>query len=204
MLTSRVYGLIVADITESCYGTCLPIFPPSARILDIGIGTGEMIRRHHEMIRAKGLSIIGLDIDRKYLTHCNQLIRRYSLEQNIRTELTPVEEYMPSLTGSFDFILFSMSFMLLKDPRFVLRRIRPWLTAHGQVLFVQTLFRHPSRILEYVKPRLKYLTTIDFGRVIYEREFLHLLHSEGLQVIEDQLLSQKWFGGQYRMVRARA
>jgi len=93
--------------------------------------------------------------------------------------------------------------MLLADPRRVLRRIRPWLTTDGQVMFVQTMFTEASRFLELVKPRLKYLTTIDFGRVIYAQDFLLLLHAEGFQIIEDRLIARKWFGGQYRMIRAR-
>jgi alpha-N-acetylglucosaminidase len=178
--------------------------PASAKVLDVGIGNGEMIKTYHEMIRAKRLSITGLEIDRDYLARCNQLIRDYALDAHIRTELTPVEEYTPPSTGYFDCILFSMSFMLLKDPRFVLRRIRPWLAARGQVVFVQTMFTHTSRFLEIVKPRLKYVTTIDFGRVIYERDFLLLLRSEGLQIIDDRLIARKWFGGEHRMICARA
>ena len=203
-LTGRVYSMIVADVTDGCYRTCLPLFPPSARILDVGIGNGEMIRRYHELIRTKQLFITGLDIDSNYLAHCNRLIREYRLQENIRTELTPVEEYVPPSSGYFDVVLFSMSFMLLADPRRVLRRILPWVTTDGQVVFVQTMFTEASRFLELVKPRLKYLTTIDFGRVIYAQDFLQLLHAEGFQIIEDRLIARKWFRGQYRMIRARA
>ncbi len=203
-LTSRVYSLIVSDVTDGCYRTCLPLFPPSARVLDVGIGNGEMLRRYHETIRTRSLSITGLDIDRDYLKQCNRLIREFSLEEHIHTEFTPVEEYTPPSAGYFDVILFSMSFMLLGDPRSVLRRIRPWLATKGQAVFVQTMFVKTSRFLELVKPRLKYLTTIDFGRVIYEQDFLRLLQAEHFQIIEDRLIARNWFGGQYRMVRARA
>jgi alpha-N-acetylglucosaminidase len=199
-----VYSLIVSDVTDGCYRTCLPVFPPSSKILDVGIGNGEMIKTHHDSIRAKGFSIIGLDVDRDYLARCNELIGTYALQGNIHTELTPVEEYVPPSTGYFDAILFSMSFMLLRDPALVLRRIRPWLAPRGQVVFVQTMFGEASRFLEFVKPRLKYVTTIDFGRVIYERDFLRLLQSEGLRIVEDRLIARKWFGGQYRMIRAQA
>jgi len=202
-LTSRVYSLIVSNVTNGCYRTCLPVLPASAKVLDVGIGNGEMIKTYHDTIRAKRLSIIGLDIDKDYLARCNQLIRDYALDAYIRTELTPVEEYAPPSTEYFDCVLFSMSFMLLKDPRFVLRRIRPWLAAHGQVVFVQTMFRHTSRFLDVVKPRLKYVTTIDFGRAIYERDFLLLLRSEGLQIVDDRLIARKWFGGEHRIICAR-
>jgi len=203
-LTSRLYSLIVSDVTDGCYGTCLPVFPPAARVLDVGIGNGEMIKTYHALIRSKRLSITGLDVNRDYLAQCNRLIGVYSLHEYIRTELTPVEEYMPPAAGCFDCILFSMSFMLFKDPRLVLRRIRPWLAPGGRVVFVQTMFRNGSRLLDFVKPRLKYVTTVDFGRAIYEQDFLSLLHSEGLQITDDRLIGRKWFGGQCRMICARA
>jgi SAM-dependent methyltransferase len=203
-LTSRVYSLIVSDVTDGCYRTCLPLFPPSARVLDVGIGNGEMLRKYHETIRARRLSITGLDIDRDYLEQCNRLIGEYFLQGHIHTEFTPVEEYTPPSAGYFDIILFSMSFMLLTDPRRVLRRIRPWLAENGQVVFIQTMFAKASRLLELVKPRLKYVTTIDFGRVIYEQDFLRLLQTEDFLIVEDRLIARKWFGGQCRMVRARA
>ena len=202
-LTSRLYSLIVSEVTDGCYGTCLPILPPSARVLDVGIGNGEMVKTYHGLIRSRRLSITGLDVNRDYLARCNQLIKDYALEKNIHTELTSVEVYAPPLPGCFDCILFSMSFMLFTDPRLVLRRIRPWLTESGEVIFVQTMFRKASRTLEFVKPRLKYLTTVDFGRVIYEQDFLLLLRSEGLQVVEDRLIARKWFGGECRMICAR-
>ncbi len=202
--TSRVYSLIVSDVTDGCYRTCLPIFPPSSNILDVGIGNGEMIKAHHDTIRTKGLSITGLDVDADYLARCNELIRRYALEDNIRTHLMPVEAYVPPSEGCFDAILFSMSFMLLRDPALVLRRIRPWLVPSGQVVFVQTMFGEVSRLLEFVKPRLKYVTTIDFGRVIYERDFFQLLRGEGLRIVDDRLIARTWLRGQHRMIRAQA
>ena len=202
-LTSRLYSLIVSDVTDGCYGSCLPVFPPAARILDVGIGNGEMIKAYHTLIRSKHLSITGLDVNRDYLVQCNRLVSAYSLHEYIRTELTPVEEYAPPAAGCFDRILFSMSFMLLEDPRLVLRRIRPWLAPGGQLVFVQTMFRKASRFLDFVKPRLKYITTVDFGRAIYEQDFLSLLRSEGLQITDDRLIARKWFGGQCRMICTR-
>lgn len=203
-LTSRLYSLIVSEVTDGCYGTCLPVLPPAARVLDVGIGNGEMIKTYHALIRSKRLSITGLDVNQDYLAQCNRLIGTYGLQEFIHTELTAVEAYAPPEAGCFDCILFSMSFMLLDDPRLVLRRIQPWLAPGGQVVFVQTMFRKASRLLDFVKPRLKYVTTVDFGRAIYEQDFLALLRSEGLQIADDRLIARKWFGGQCRMICARA
>jgi len=34
----------------------------------------------------------------------------------------------------------------------------------------------------YVKPYLKYLTTIDFGQIIYEVEFTKMINDSGLKI----------------------
>ena len=37
--------------------------PDGARVLDVGIGTGAALARCSDLVRAKGLHIVGLDID---------------------------------------------------------------------------------------------------------------------------------------------
>ncbi|HPQ60273.1 MAG TPA: hypothetical protein PLR43_02005, partial [Syntrophales bacterium] len=50
--------------------------------------------------------------------------------------------------------------------------------------------------------RLKYVTTIDFGRVTYEKDFFKLLRGRDLAVLEDRLLKREWFQGEYRLIVA--
>lgn len=199
-MKNALYNLFIREATLLCYRNCLDYFPPESRILDVGIGNGIMIRTFHDLIRHKNLSITGLDINRCYLDHCCTQIRTWGLEGNISVQHEPVETYTPPEPGWFDFILFSMSFMLLADPEMVLDRIGRWLKPGGSVLFFQTMFRKRSHLLEYFKPRLRYITSVDFGRVIYEEEFLGLLRAKGITLVDDRLISRKWFAGEYRLV----
>ena len=200
LMKNALYNLFIHEVTILCYRNCIQYFPAGSRILDVGIGNGAMIRAFHALIRSRNLSITGIDINRCYLDHCSSQIKKWGLEQNITVLHEPVETYEPPVKPWFDFILFSMSFMLLEDPCMVLDRIRSWLKPGGRILFFQTMFRDHSFIMELIKPRLKYLTSIDFGRVIYEEEFFRLLRGKGIEVVEDILISRKWFAGEYRLI----
>jgi len=198
-MRNYIYKLIIDDVTELCYEHTLSYFREDSRILDVGIGNGIMIRKYHSLIRDKSLHITGIDINRNYLNHCSSLISRWHLENNINVLHEPVERYEPPEKQYFDYILFSMSFMLFRDQHLVLNRIRPWLKPDGKVLFFQTMFKDRSLFMEVIKPRLKYLTTVDFGRVTYDNDFAALLKKTHLSLKEDRLLKKEWFKGEYHL-----
>ena len=199
-MINYLYKLIIDDVTHMCYQNCLEYFPSGSRILDVGIGNGIMIRRYHDLIRSKNLQITGIDINRRYLRHCRNLIRQWNLGDHIRVQHSPVESYVPPQEQYFDYILFSMSFMLFQDQRLVLERIKPWLMPEGKVVFFQTMFKNRSPLLDFIKPRLKYVTTIDFGRVTYEQDFFDLLNQKEISITEDRTLKKEWFRGEYRLI----
>ena len=198
-MRNYIYKLIIDDVTDLCYNNTLSYFRPHSRILDVGIGNGIMIRKYHHLIREKSLDITGIDINRNYLNHCSSLISTWKLEDHIHVLHEPVETYEPPEMQYFDYLLFSMSFMLFTDQGLVLERIRPWLKPDGRVLFFQTMFKDRSLFMEVVKPRLKYLTTVDFGRVTYNNDFAALLEKKHLSVKENRLLKKEWFKGEYHL-----
>ena len=195
-----LYNLMINEVTDLCYKNCLHYFSPHSRILDVGIGNGTMIQHYHGLIKSKGLQITGIDINRNYLKHCARLIDLWQLEDNIKIFSESVENYTPPEQGYFDFILFSMSFMLFKDQLLVLDRIRSLLKPEGKVIFFQTMFKKKSLIMELIKPRLKYVTTIDFGRVTYENDFTAILEGKDISIIEDRLIKKEWFKGEYHFI----
>lgn len=199
-MINYLYKLFIDDVTDFCYGNCLQYFPPDSRILDVGIGNGIMIQSYHELIKAKNLNIIGIDINKTYLDHCSTLINRWRLDDNIRLFQKPVECFEPPEKEYFDFILFSMSFMLFEDQELVLDRIRGWLRPGGKILFFQTMFPRRSPFIEFIKPKLKYLTTVDFGRITYDGDFYSLLERKKVSVDEDRLIKKEWFRGEYRLI----
>lgn len=197
-----LYQLLINRITNECYKNCLDYFPNGSTVLDVGIGNGIMIETFHSLIKSKTLRITGIDIDDDYLRHCRKLIRKYQLDDYIEVHHGSVESYDPIKERCFDFVLFSMSFMLLSDQRLVLDRIKNWLKPAGEIVFVQTMYKKRARLVDIIKPRLRYLTTIDFGRATYERDFFALLSENGLAVREDKVVRREWFNSQCRMIVA--
>ena len=199
-MLNHLYKLFIHDVTDHCYSNCLDFFSANARVLDVGIGNGVMIKKYHHLIKSKTLHITGIDINRHYLDHCGGLIRSYELQDHIDITCEPVEVYEPPRRQYFDYILFSMSFMLLQDQKLVLDRIRDWLRPGGKIVFFQTMFKERFPLMEFIKPKLKYFTTVDFGKVTYEGDFYRLLDDKRLQVSEDRLIKREWFKGEYRII----
>lgn len=199
-MLNYLYKLIIDDVTDLSYGNCLEYFPENSKILDVGIGNGIMLEQYHSLIRSKKLKITGIDVNRQYLKHCRKLIRKCNLEDLIRVHDASVESYRPPKNHYYDYILFSMSFMLFDDQQLVLDRIKPWVKPQGEVIFCQTMFEDRSLFLDLVKPRLKYLTTIDFGKVTYKKDFFDLLDKQNMTVTESRVIKKELFKGEYHLI----
>lgn len=197
-----LYQVLIHRTTNECYRGSLHYVVPGSRLLDVGIGNGIMLEAFHPLIKSKGLKITGIDIDASYLKHCKELIRKHRLEDYLDVCQGSAESYAPGQQGSFDFVLFCMSFMLLRNPRLVLERVKGWLKPGGEIVFTQALFKRRSRLVDLVKPKLKYFTTVDFGRATYEKDFFDLLGNNGLAVKEDRVLKGEWLNSQCRMIVA--
>jgi hypothetical protein len=59
------------------------------------------------------------------------------------------------------------------------------LSKNGKIYFLLTLYDERSqfnRFMEIVKPYLKYMTTVDFGKVTYKKDFENFLDAKGLHL----------------------
>ena len=201
-MRNLLYKWVIGDATNCCYSSCMDYFSENALILDVGIGNGVMVRDHHQAIKDKQLRIVGLDIDSTYLKHCRELVNNYDLSDQIKLVEQPVEDFLPYNNGPFDYILFSMSFMLLEDQENVLRRVSKWLKPEGEVVFFQTMFKNRNRFIESIKPHLKHLTTIEFGEVTYDDDFYGLLEKLDFKIKMNRLVKKTWYKGTYKLIAA--
>ena len=197
-----MYNFILGDVTKLCYRNCLDYFRDGAAVLDVGIGNALMLEKNHELIRQKGLRITGLDVNERYIEQARERVQRYEMQNQIQVHHCGVEEFRPPHKEVFDYILFSMSFMLLPKQKEVLERIGKWLAPQGEVVFFQTMFKDKSILIDWIKPRLKYITSVDFGEAVYEADFFQLLRSSGFTVTRDRMLKRNWLKAQYRMIAA--
>ena len=70
--------------------------------------------------------------------------------------------------------------MILPDKEFALEIAKDHLAPEGKIYFMLTLYKEKKFIytlIGYIKPYIKYLTTMDYGRITYENEFKELAES---------------------------
>lgn len=188
MIRSFIYNKLIFPLTKLCYAEVLIRLPENSHLLDVGIGTGKALCENKSIIRQKKLHITGIDINLAYLRTCSQLINKNNLQEFISLkELS----FYDAANLAYDAVYFSSSFMLLPNQLQALMHAKKILAPQGKIYFTQTLHFKRNRIIEIVKPKLIYLTSINFGRITYEQDFLALLHSVNLNVIEYKLI-KKW------------
>lgn len=70
------------------------------------------------------------------------------------------------------------------------------LNKEGKIYFLLTLYEEKTqfnRFMELIKPSLKYLTTVDFGKVTYKSEFESFLDAKGLNCTLKERCSGNFF-----------
>lgn len=198
-LRSAIYDAAIVPMTARWYARVLALVPGGGRLLDVGIGTGAALARNAGAVRAKGLRVLGIDIDPAYVRSCRRRMERAGLADAVAVEEVPFEA---APRGPYDVVYFSGSFMLLPDPAAALDQAAARLAPGGRVAFTQTFAARRSPLLEWMKPRLHWLTTVRFGRVTYPEPFFRLLGDGGFTVEVDEPLSGAR-GGTGRLVVAR-
>ncbi|MDN5748223.1 MAG: class I SAM-dependent methyltransferase [Pseudonocardia sp.] len=176
-----VYNRAITGLTTGWYRAVLDRLPTGARVLDVGIGTGAALGRNADRVRELGLKVTGLDIDRDYHERCVAEVERSGLAGYVTPRLESVYDHRG---GPYDAVYFSASLMLLPDPVAALRHVTDRLAVDGRVFCTQTFHHRRSPVRERLKPLLRHVVTIDFGRVTYEDEFRRVVDAAGLQLRE--------------------
>jgi SAM-dependent methyltransferase len=176
-----IYDRFVVGMTSDWYRAVLSRLPKGARVLDVGIGTGAALARSADLVRAKKLEIVGLDIDPDYLRRCRAELLRAGLAGQVEPVFSSVYDHRG---GPYDAVYFSASLMLLPDPAAAIAHVAQLVAPDGRVFATQTFQHRRSPLLERVKPMVRHLTTIQFGRVTYEEEFRRAFAEAGVDLME--------------------
>ena len=188
MLRSAVYDAVILRLTARWYAEVLERVPVGARLLDVGIGTAGALLANAVQLRAKDLHVTGIDIDGDYIERARRRVAASAVAERVALRHESVYDHQG---GPYDAVYFSASFMLLPDPEGALRHCSGLLRPGGCLLFTQTIQRRPAPWLERLKPMLKRLTTIDFGRVTYEEAFREQIRAAGLALEAFTVLSER-------------
>ncbi len=155
-------------------------------MLDIGVGTGYALAAiTPEMPR---VSVVGIDIDKNYVAKATEVFQSSPMVEIRYQSFYDLE----TSAEKYDFIVFSGSFMLMPDREKALAIAKRLLNKNGQILFLLTLYEQKPRfkLLEKIKPLLKYYTTVDFGKLVYEDEFMNIVKESGLNVTKKERIYQ--------------
>jgi SAM-dependent methyltransferase len=194
-----IYDRLVAGMTTQWYREVLARLPYGARVLDVGIGTGAALARSADVVRAKDLEVIGLDIDPDYLDRCRAEMARAGLAGHVTPMLASVYDHQG---GPYDAVYFSASLMLLPDPVAAIAHTAGLLAPQGRLFSTQTFHHRRSVVRERVKPMLHRLTTIHFGRVTYEHELRNAFIAAGVELVELVTMSDRG-SSSYRLAVGR-
>lgn len=101
-----------------------------------------------------------------------------SIEEPKAGELAKERQVAVDEALRFDVAYFSGSISLMPDPPAALRAMVPLIKSKGgRVIITQTFQKAESPLMSLVKPLLKYVTTIDFGKLTTEAD-LHCIIKE--------------------------
>ncbi|MEX1198052.1 MAG: class I SAM-dependent methyltransferase [Pseudohongiellaceae bacterium] len=187
MNRSFIYDALILRLTARWYAEILQRVPEGAVLLDVGIGTAGALLSNAELVRKKKIHVTGIDIDADYIGRARGRIRDSRLEDQARVCLESVYDHQG---GPYDAVYFSGSLMLLPEPEEALRHCAALLHPGGRIYLAQTIEMQRARWMEILKPRLKWVTGIDFGGVTYEDEFKAQVRAAGIELEEFAVLAR--------------
>ena len=202
---SLVYDTVIVSLTEKWYRAVLQKLDDGSILLDVGVGTGGALLRCADLIESKNLKVVGIDIDAAYVDAGKTSIRGAHLSDKISIDKVDVYDGKQKILdlamklgatlnsdGQFvDAVYFSGSFSLLPDPVKALQLVSAFVKGNGAKVYItQTYQRKTPFFLPYVKPLLKYATTIDFGQLVKEKDVLRTFKESGLEVVEHDVIPE--------------
>jgi ubiquinone/menaquinone biosynthesis C-methylase UbiE len=185
---ARIYDLVIVGMTRHWYREVLIRLGEDHHLLDVGVGTGSALLANAGILETSGIKVTGVDYDSSYVQAASRSIARRGVGHLVSAVHASVYDYGgarasdSNMAGSeagaaleghrFDSAYFSGSLMIMPDPVGALLKVSSLLRPQGLIYLTQTFQTKQSKWLEVLKPLLKYLTTIDFGQVTYEADFL--------------------------------
>ncbi len=154
------------SVLDKCYN--------NSHIMDFGCGNGIYYKKDFikNKIINKNFKITAIDIDNQSVNKCDKRVKKNNLSNNIDVLCENILDYKTS--NKFDYIIFTESLPLINKN--LLKEILIYmnenlLKENGKIIFINNLVddEYP-KLLSFIKPYLKYIILIDFGRVINKDE----------------------------------
>ena len=185
----NIYNYVILKMTSKWYRTVLEDISEDSKVLDIGIGPGSALVANSTILKDKNISVIGVDYDEVYVNYAKSLINKENLQNRIKVKCASVYDVEALKLGQFEAVYFSGSFSLLPDPIKALETVNNLLVKNGIIYITQTYQKKSVFGMKFLKPLLRYITTIDFGQLVYEYELENLLKNSNFKVLENKTMA---------------
>eukprot|EP00736_Rhodelphis_marinus_P008195 Rmarinus@m.17626 len=185
-IRSTIYDAFIVSMTSKWYSSVIERLEDGSDLLDVGIGTGSALVHNEFFTLSKRIHVHGVDYDPDYVRRCRRLFARHGLQECFSVDCISFYDYDGP---KYDAVYFSGSLMIMPNPTGALRHAARLLKEGGRIFITQTFEKEPNPILDFVKPLLKYVTTIDFGHVTYEKDLFQSVEEAGLLVKENCVIS---------------
>jgi ubiquinone/menaquinone biosynthesis C-methylase UbiE len=202
MFSARVYDAVIIHMTETWY---MDVFHKIGgdvkkrvrnnnnkpyRLLDIGIGTASALIRRRKDLEILKLQVVGVDYNNDYVKAARKSIIEEGLEKQVQVHCCSIYEAkvvdeMVENEGKFDAAYFSGSFSLMPNPIEALHVAAGYVKKGGYIYISQTFQRRNVPGLSCIKPLTKYVTTIDFGQLFFEKQLDAVLKESGYKIVEN-------------------
>jgi hypothetical protein len=129
--------------------------------------------RCKKIIKAKRLKIVGVDYNNLYIQAAQEAIHRHGMSGNISVHTLDIynEKALQIVLKSeeiteVDSVYFSGSFSLMPDPKGALISVLKILNKQGKIYITQTYQKRTLPLMATIKPLIKFITTVDFGKLV--------------------------------------
>jgi ubiquinone/menaquinone biosynthesis C-methylase UbiE len=184
--SARIYDYVIVKMTSRWYDAVISEFPAGAMILDVGIGTGSALVCNKLKVQAKGLHFLGIDYNSTYVSAARNNMEIAGLSNIVQVMQGSIYEVAtnPNLPKDYkcDVVYFSGSFSLMPSPSDALKVTARLLKPGGKIYITQTFQKKATPGMAFFKPLLKYLTTIDFGELVMEKDVVSMIEAAGMRV----------------------
>lgn len=213
-----IYDALIVRMTSKWYAAVLRRLEPGSRVLDVGIGTaGALVHRGNaRTVRERRLAVVGIDYEACYVEKAKRAVAAAGLADlvSVRCEsVYDVPALRAELAGAsrfdvrFDAVYFSGSLALVPDAPAALKCAAAVLRPGGLVYVTQTFQRRRVPLLAWLKPLLRHVTSVDFGRLTYHSEVAEIVERAGMELVEDApvagSIDNGWQSARLLVLRAR-
>lgn len=160
--------------TPKLFYSILKDLPNDSNILDFGCGSGTCYKNEDivNFIIKTNQNITGIDINSFAIEEFKKNIELCPLAERLNLRCGDV--FAEKFNKKFDYVIFSESAPLLENI-FVVKVIdhikTNLLNSNGKIFFINNLVENPQFFVSLIKPKLKYITALDFGRILTVDDF---------------------------------